>query len=144
MATKEVMMSAPLIVLLYDRTFVARSFRAAWQRHGRLFAALAATWLLLAVAPSVGRARLPPSRPFPPPFVGRGPSRSTARIGWGQPTLQRQGRTARAEVEEGERAEVEEGERAEVEEGERAEVEEGERAEVEEGERAECGETCGR
>jgi 4-amino-4-deoxy-L-arabinose transferase-like glycosyltransferase len=35
MGTKEVMVSAPLMVLLYDRTFVAGSFRAAWrQRRG--------------------------------------------------------------------------------------------------------------
>ena len=47
MATKEVMVSAPLIVLFYDRTFVAGSFRAAWSQRGRLYAALAATWLLL-------------------------------------------------------------------------------------------------
>ena len=47
MATKEVMVSAPLIVLLYDRTFVAGSFRAAWQQRWRLFVGLAATWLLL-------------------------------------------------------------------------------------------------
>ena len=47
MATKEVMASAPLMVLLYDRTFVAGSFRAAWQRRHRLYLGLAATWLLL-------------------------------------------------------------------------------------------------
>lgn len=47
MATKEVMVSAPLIVLLYDRTFVSGTFRAAWQRHARLYLGLAATWLLL-------------------------------------------------------------------------------------------------
>src|SRR4029077_15512000 len=34
MATKEVMVSAPLLVLLYDRTFAAGSFRAAWQQRG--------------------------------------------------------------------------------------------------------------
>ena len=47
MATKEVMVSAPLLVGLYDRTFVAGSFRAAWVRHGRYFTGLAATWLML-------------------------------------------------------------------------------------------------
>jgi tetratricopeptide (TPR) repeat protein len=47
MATKEVMVSAPLIVLLYDRTFVAGSFREAWRRRRKLHMALAATWLLL-------------------------------------------------------------------------------------------------
>jgi tetratricopeptide (TPR) repeat protein len=48
MATKEVMVSAPLVVLLYDRTFVAGSFAAAWRRRRRLYLGLAATWLLLA------------------------------------------------------------------------------------------------
>jgi len=48
MASKEVMVSAPLIVLLYDRTFVAGSFAEACRRRGRYYAGLAATWLLLA------------------------------------------------------------------------------------------------
>ncbi|MGO9244978.1 MAG: tetratricopeptide repeat protein [Verrucomicrobiia bacterium] len=47
MATKEVMVTAPLMVLLYDRTFVSGSFREAWARHGRLYLALAGSWLLL-------------------------------------------------------------------------------------------------
>ena len=47
MATKEVMATAPLIVLLYDRTFVAGTFREAWRMHRRLYLALAATWLLV-------------------------------------------------------------------------------------------------
>ena len=48
MATKEVMASAPLIVLLYDRAFVAGSFREAWKDRWRVHCGLAATWLLLA------------------------------------------------------------------------------------------------
>jgi len=48
MATKEVMASAPLIVLLYDRTFVAGSFREAFRRRWRVHGAMAATWLVLA------------------------------------------------------------------------------------------------
>jgi tetratricopeptide (TPR) repeat protein len=47
MATKEVMVSAPLIVLLYDRTFVSGSWREAWRRRWGLHVALAATWLPL-------------------------------------------------------------------------------------------------
>jgi tetratricopeptide (TPR) repeat protein len=47
MASKEVMVSAPLLVLLYDRTFAAGSFREAWRLRWRLYAGLAATWLLL-------------------------------------------------------------------------------------------------
>ena len=48
MATKEVMATAPLVVLLFDRTFVAGTFAAAWRERGRFYVALAATWLLLA------------------------------------------------------------------------------------------------
>jgi tetratricopeptide (TPR) repeat protein len=47
MATKEVMVSAPVIVFLYDRTFVSGSFGEAWRKRWRLYLALAATWILL-------------------------------------------------------------------------------------------------
>ena len=47
MASKEVMVSAPLMVLLYDRTFVSASYREAWRRHWSLYLALASTWVLL-------------------------------------------------------------------------------------------------
>ena len=43
MGTKEVMVSAPLMVLLHDRTFVAGSFAAAWRRRKGLYAGLACT-----------------------------------------------------------------------------------------------------
>ncbi|HVW21375.1 MAG TPA: tetratricopeptide repeat protein [Opitutaceae bacterium] len=48
MATKEVMVTAPVLVLLYDRTFIAGSFREAWRRRARVHLSLAATWILLA------------------------------------------------------------------------------------------------
>ena len=48
MATKEVMVTAPLLVLLYDRTFLAGSFGVAWRQRRRYYIALAGTWLLLA------------------------------------------------------------------------------------------------
>jgi len=48
MASKEVMVSAPLMVMLYDRTFVSGSFREAWRRRRPLYLALAGTWILLA------------------------------------------------------------------------------------------------
>ena len=48
MATKETMATAPVVVLLYDRTFLASSFREALRRRWRLYASLAATWALLA------------------------------------------------------------------------------------------------
>ncbi len=47
MATKEVMVSAPVIVLLYDRTFLAGSFRNAWRTRGRYYCAMASSWILL-------------------------------------------------------------------------------------------------
>lgn len=58
MASKEVMVSAPLIVLFYDRTFVAGTFREAWGRRRGLYLGLIATWLLLgALLVSVGGSR---------------------------------------------------------------------------------------
>ena len=48
MGSKEVMVSAPLIVLLYDRVFLASSFRESWRQRGVLYIGLAATWLILA------------------------------------------------------------------------------------------------
>jgi tetratricopeptide (TPR) repeat protein len=47
MASKEVMVSAPVMVLLYDRTFLAGTFRDAWQQRRRVYLGLGATWLLL-------------------------------------------------------------------------------------------------
>jgi tetratricopeptide (TPR) repeat protein len=47
MASKEVMATAPAMVLLYDRTFVSRSLREAWTRHRQLYLGLAGTWLWL-------------------------------------------------------------------------------------------------
>jgi hypothetical protein len=57
MASKEVMVSAPLIVLLYDRTFVAGTFLQAWKTRWQYYAGLAGTWLLLGalVAGTQGR-----------------------------------------------------------------------------------------
>lgn len=46
MACKEVMVSAPLIVLLYDRVFLSKSFHEIRARRGGFYLALAATWLL--------------------------------------------------------------------------------------------------
>jgi Flp pilus assembly protein TadD len=47
--SKEVMVGAPLIVLLYDRVFLAASFRQLWQRRIGLYVGLAATWVILGV-----------------------------------------------------------------------------------------------
>jgi len=47
MATKEVMVTAPVVAVLFDRTFLAGSLRAAWAQRRGLYLALGATWLLL-------------------------------------------------------------------------------------------------
>ncbi len=45
---KEIIVTAPVMVFLYDRTFVAGSFRAAWHQRWRYYLGLAGTWLPLA------------------------------------------------------------------------------------------------
>jgi tetratricopeptide (TPR) repeat protein len=47
MATKEVMVSAPLLVLLYDRALVGGTFRAAWRARAWYYVGLAASWFVL-------------------------------------------------------------------------------------------------
>jgi protein O-mannosyl-transferase len=47
MASKEVMVSAPLVVLLFERTFLAGSLAATLRRSWPLYIGLASTWLLL-------------------------------------------------------------------------------------------------
>ena len=48
MATKETMVSAPLMVLLYDRTFISGTFGGAWRRGRVLYITLFGSWFLLA------------------------------------------------------------------------------------------------
>ena len=45
--SKEVVATAPLMVLLYDRTFLAGTFREAWRLRWKFYLALAATWVPL-------------------------------------------------------------------------------------------------
>jgi protein O-mannosyl-transferase len=47
MASKESMVVAPLMVVLFDRLFLFSSLAAAMRARGRLYAGLAGTWLLL-------------------------------------------------------------------------------------------------
>jgi len=49
MASKEVMVTAPVMMLLYDRAFLSSSFRDAWRRHWPLYLALSGTWIVLGV-----------------------------------------------------------------------------------------------
>ena len=57
MASKEVMVSAPLVALLYDRLFISGSFKEGLRRRWGWYLALAATWAILGllVYLSVGR-----------------------------------------------------------------------------------------
>ena len=48
MACKETMVTAPVIVVLYDRVFVFDSLKQAFRARWRFYAGLAATWLVLA------------------------------------------------------------------------------------------------
>ncbi len=50
MGSKEAMVTAPVMMLLYDRVFVADSWKDVFRRRWGLYAGLAATWLLLARA----------------------------------------------------------------------------------------------
>jgi hypothetical protein len=45
MAVKEVMVTAPVMVLLYDRTFAAGTLRAAWRQRRLYYLGLAASWI---------------------------------------------------------------------------------------------------
>lgn len=47
MACKPVMITAPLVALLYDRAFLVKSWRGVGQRRCWVYAGLAASWLLL-------------------------------------------------------------------------------------------------
>jgi tetratricopeptide (TPR) repeat protein len=49
MASKEVMVTAPVMVLLYDRAFLSGSFKKALTQRQPLYLGLAATWVLLGV-----------------------------------------------------------------------------------------------
>ena len=56
-ASKEVIVAAPLLVLLCDRAFFSRTFREAWQRNRAYYWALLATWLPLAGLIMAGQGR---------------------------------------------------------------------------------------
>ncbi len=47
MTAKEVMVTAPVLVVLFDRTFVAGNFSAAWRERRGYYVSLAATWVVL-------------------------------------------------------------------------------------------------
>jgi protein O-mannosyl-transferase len=49
MASKESMVTAPVLVLLLDRLFIYKTFREAWTERRGLYIGLAATWVVLAL-----------------------------------------------------------------------------------------------
>jgi tetratricopeptide (TPR) repeat protein len=49
MATKEVMVTAPFMVFVYDRAFISGSFASAIRKRAKFYTGLAATWVVLAV-----------------------------------------------------------------------------------------------
>ncbi len=49
MGCKEVMVSAPIVVFLYDRIFVAGSTKGALRRRWLFYAAMASTWVVLVI-----------------------------------------------------------------------------------------------
>jgi tetratricopeptide (TPR) repeat protein len=57
MGTKEAMVTAPVIVLLYDRTFLAGSFAQAWRQRWRLYLLLGACWVPLGIQMAFGGGR---------------------------------------------------------------------------------------
>ncbi len=46
MGCKEVMVTAPVVVLAYDRIFLSKSFSEVFRRRGAVYVGLAATWLI--------------------------------------------------------------------------------------------------
>ncbi len=57
MMSKEVMVTAPVLVLLYDRAFLAGSLAQAWQRRRMYYLALALTWVPLGYLLTTGLAQ---------------------------------------------------------------------------------------
>lgn len=55
MCTKEVMVTAPVLLLLYDRIFLADSWAAVKKQRWGLYASLAATWIVLIFVSAGGR-----------------------------------------------------------------------------------------
>ena len=66
MATKEIMVTAPVMVLLYDGMFLAGSLSEALRRRWGLYAGLAAGWLLLAALVIGGDLLRGPREPWQP------------------------------------------------------------------------------
>ena len=69
MGVKPVMATAPLLALLFDRAFLAGSWRDAMRHRWRLYLALASTWILLAACVASGARASPETVGFSMPRV---------------------------------------------------------------------------
>jgi len=58
MGTKETMVTAPIMVLLYDRTFLSGSFASAWKTRRTMYIGLAATWIIVIIAAASGSRKM--------------------------------------------------------------------------------------
>ena len=54
MASKEVMVTAPVMVLIYDWAFRSERFSAVWRKRWPLYVGLAGTWVILAALMATG------------------------------------------------------------------------------------------
>lgn len=54
MATKEIGAVLPILAVLYDRAFVAGTFKAAFARHWKIYAGMAATWVFILLSLHTG------------------------------------------------------------------------------------------
>jgi tetratricopeptide (TPR) repeat protein len=87
MRTKEVMVTAPVVLLLYDRLFLSRSWGQLWQRRGGLYAVLFVlaiwlTWPILQLALAHGSPGKPAAHPTPAEISLEAPS-----AGFGHQTI---------------------------------------------------------
>lgn len=55
MATKEVMVTAPMVALIYDRIFLGTNFREIFRKRGWIYIGMALTWILLIHLTTVAR-----------------------------------------------------------------------------------------
>ena len=58
MGTKETMVTAPILALLYDRTFLAGSFAGAWKSRRTIYIGLVATWAIVIIAALSGARKM--------------------------------------------------------------------------------------
>jgi len=62
MGSKAIMITAPVVVLAYDRIFLSRSWAELWKRRWPLYAGLAASWLVLGATNLAGEILNPEQR----------------------------------------------------------------------------------